>query len=64
MVERQRIDDKVWNYKLLSQQHWIKINRLNSTAEMAMDNDFSGSDQIRSEAGNLITASKTLIVCG
>jgi hypothetical protein len=58
MIELQRIDDKIWNYQFLLQQYQIKSNGLNSNTEMAMGNDFSGSDQIRSEVGNLITASR------
>jgi hypothetical protein len=58
MIERQRIDNKIWNYQLLLQQYQIKSNGLNSKTEMAMGYDFSGSDQIRSEVGNLITASR------
>ena len=56
MIELQRIDEKIWNYQLLLQQYQIKSNGLNSKTEMAMGYDFSGSDQIRSEVGNLTTA--------
>jgi hypothetical protein len=36
MIERQRIDDKIWNYQLLLQQYQIKNNGLNSKTEMAI----------------------------
>jgi len=39
-IERQRIDDKIWNNQLLLQQYQIKSNALNSNTEMAMGYDF------------------------
>jgi hypothetical protein len=58
MIERQRIDNKIWNYQLLLKQYQIKSNRLISNPEIVIGDDFSGSDQIRSEVGNLTTASR------